>query len=195
MGCAAKPGGAPGSGGSGGAPARVEAPDRRRPGPARPARHRPPSPAAARLFAIPRPFPVYVIMKRLVSRPDNVRGAVREAPSHATLPGPTRPSRSHPPARMSSFRRLAILSLALAGGLGFLGLPGRTDAQTSHFAFADTTVLRDTLGLHFDHIIEASDSLQRQYGRDLSPDSLRAHIIRYRLPLQRLLTMADSMHV
>ena len=96
---------------------------------------------------------------------------------------------------MSSFRRLAILSLAVAGGLGFLGLPGRTAAQTSHFAFADTTVLRDTLGLHFDHIIEAADSLQRQYGRDLPPDSLRAHIIRYRLPLSRLLVMADSMHV
>jgi len=96
---------------------------------------------------------------------------------------------------MSSFRRLAILSLALAGGLGFLGLPGRTAAQTSRFAFADTTVLRDTLGLHFDHLLEAADSLATAYGREMTPDSLRAHIIRYRLPLPRLLAMADSMHV
>ena len=96
---------------------------------------------------------------------------------------------------MSSLRRFVILSLAVAGGLGSLGLPGRTAAQTAHFAFADTTVLRDTLGLHFDHLLEASDSLRTAYGRDLSPDSLRAHIIRYRLPLPRLLAMADSMHV
>jgi hypothetical protein len=96
---------------------------------------------------------------------------------------------------MSSLRRLALLSLAVVGGLGFLGLPGRTAAQTSRFAFADTTVLRDTLGLHFDHLLETSDSLGRALGRDIPPDSLRAQIIRYRLPLPRLLAMADSMHV
>jgi hypothetical protein len=96
---------------------------------------------------------------------------------------------------MSSLRRFVILSLAVTGGLGFLGLPGRTAAQTGRFAFADTTVLRDTLGLHFDHLLEASDSLGRVLGREITPDSLRAHIIRYRLPLPRLLAMADSMHV
>ncbi|HXS82537.1 MAG TPA: hypothetical protein VN896_07415, partial [Methylomirabilota bacterium] len=96
---------------------------------------------------------------------------------------------------MSSLRRLAILSLAIAGGLGFLGLPGRTAAQTSRFAFADTSVLRDTLGLHFDHLFETADSLSSAYRRDLTPDSLRAHVIRYRLPIPRLLVMSDSMHV
>jgi len=96
---------------------------------------------------------------------------------------------------MSSFRRLAILSLAIAGGLGFLGLPGRTAAQTSRFAFADTTMLRDTLGLHFDRLFETADSLGALYGRPVLPDSLRAHVIRYRLPIPRLLTMSDSMHV
>jgi hypothetical protein len=96
---------------------------------------------------------------------------------------------------MSSLRRLAILSLALAGGLGFLGLPGPSSAQTSRFAFADTSVLRDTLGLHFDHLLEAADSLTNAYQRELTPDSLRAHIIRYRLPLPRLLALSDSMHV
>ena len=97
---------------------------------------------------------------------------------------------------MTSCRRLAILSLALVvGGLGSLGLPGGSAAQTSRFAFADTTVLRDTLGLHFDHLFEAADSLANAYGRDMTPDSLRAHIVRYRLPLPRLLAMSDSMRV
>ena len=96
---------------------------------------------------------------------------------------------------MSSFRRLAILSLALAGGLGLIGLPAGSSAQTSRFSFADTTVLRDTLGLHFDRLLETADSLGSAYGRPVTPDSLRAHIIRYRLPLPRLLAMSDSMHV
>ena len=96
---------------------------------------------------------------------------------------------------MSSFRRLAILSLALAGGLGLLGLPGGSAAQTSRFPFADTTMLRDTLDLHFDRLFEVADSLGTEYGRPLLPDSLRAHVIRYRLPIPRLLAMSDSMHV
>ena len=97
---------------------------------------------------------------------------------------------------MSSLRRYAILCLAAVGGLGFLGLPGRTAAQTSSFAFADTSVLRDTLGLHFDHLLETADSLSRAcMPCDMSPQSLRALVIQYRLPIPRLLAMADSMHV
>jgi hypothetical protein len=96
---------------------------------------------------------------------------------------------------MSSSRRLAILCLAFVGGLGFLSLPGGSAAQTGHFAFADTTMLRDTLGLHFTHLFETADSLSREYGVELTPDSLRAHVIRYRLPIPRLLAMSDSMHV
>jgi len=96
---------------------------------------------------------------------------------------------------MSSFHRLAFLSLALVAGLGFIGLPDWSAAQTSHFAFADTTLLRDTLDLHFTGLFEVSDSLAREYGRELSPDSLRAHVIRYRLPIRRLLALSDSMHV
>jgi hypothetical protein len=97
---------------------------------------------------------------------------------------------------MSSLRRNVILGLAAVAGLGFLGLPGRTAAQTSSFAFADTSVLRDTLGLHFTHLLETADSLSRAcMPCDLSPDSLRAQVIRYRLPIPRLLAMADSMHV
>lgn len=85
---------------------------------------------------------------------------------------------------------MVVLGLALPASLGLLSLPGRAQAPGSpRFAFADTTLLRDTLGLRFDRLFETADSLR------LLPDSLRAQIIRYRLPMRRLLVMADSMGV
>jgi hypothetical protein len=69
-------------------------------------------------------------------------------------------------------------------------LPGRAqEDKTGRYAFADTTLLRDTLGLTFGRLFRLADSLE------IAPDSLRAHSIRYRLALPRLLVLADSMHV
>jgi hypothetical protein len=69
-------------------------------------------------------------------------------------------------------------------------LPGRAQEDlTGRYAFADTTLLRDTLGLTFVGLFRLADSLQ------IAPDTLRAHSIRYRLPLPRLVVMADSMHI
>lgn len=69
-------------------------------------------------------------------------------------------------------------------------LPGRAQEDlTGRYAFADTTLLRDTLGLTFGGLFRIADSLQ------IPPDTLRAHSVRYRVSLPRLLVMADSMHV
>ncbi|HET9327206.1 MAG TPA: hypothetical protein VFQ05_10560 [Candidatus Eisenbacteria bacterium] len=69
-------------------------------------------------------------------------------------------------------------------------LPGRAQEDlTGRYAFADTTLLRDTLGLTFRGLFRLADSLE------IAPDTLRAHSIRYRLPLSRLVAIADSMHV
>ena len=89
---------------------------------------------------------------------------------------------------MPNLRRpLAGLLLVALGVLAFVP-SGRAQAPISaRFAFADTTLLRDTLGLRFDRLFETADSLQ------MLPDSLRAQMIRYRLPMPRLLAMADSM--
>jgi hypothetical protein len=89
---------------------------------------------------------------------------------------------------MPDFRRLlAGLLLVVPGVLAFVP-SGRAQAPLSpRFAFADTTLLRDTLGLKFDRLFETADSLR------MLPDSLRAQMIRYRLPMSRLIAMADSM--
>lgn len=70
-------------------------------------------------------------------------------------------------------------------------LPGRaqTPPPDSRYAFADTTLLRDTLGLQFVRLFPLADSL------GVTPDSLRALAIRYRFPIERIVMMADSMHV
>jgi len=89
---------------------------------------------------------------------------------------------------MPDLRRL-LAGLVLVG-LGLLACvpSGRAQAPVSaRFAFADTTLLRDTLGLKFDRLFETADSLR------MLPDSLRAQMIRYRLPMARLIVMADSM--
>ena len=67
-------------------------------------------------------------------------------------------------------------------------MPGRAQqAPQARYAFADTTLLRDTLGLRFDGLFPLADSL------GLPPDTLRALSIRYRYPLARLVTLADSL--
>lgn len=87
-------------------------------------------------------------------------------------------------------RRLLLLLVPLALGLASAAGPGR--AQTignSRFAFADTTLLRDTLGLRFDRLFELSDSL------GMLPDTLRALSIRYQFLPSRLIALADSLRV
>jgi len=69
-------------------------------------------------------------------------------------------------------------------------LPGRAQEDLSgRYAFADTTLLRDTLGLKFTRLFQLADSLQ------LTPDTLRALSVRYRVTLPRLVSLSDSLHV
>jgi hypothetical protein len=91
---------------------------------------------------------------------------------------------------MSPIRRLALIVLAALAGPAVGSLPVRAQTPVStRYAFQDTTLLRDTLGLHFDRLFETADSLR------MLPDTLRAQVIRYRLPIHRLVAMADSMGV
>lgn len=86
--------------------------------------------------------------------------------------------------------RLWILLLPLALGLASAAGPGRAQPVVDpRFAFADTTLLRDTLDLHFDRLFEIADSL------GMRPDTLRALSIRYGFVPIRLLALADSMRV
>jgi hypothetical protein len=62
-------------------------------------------------------------------------------------------------------------------------------AEGARYAFADTTLLRDTLGLRFARLFPLSDSLQ------VLPDTLRALSIRYLWSLERLVHLADSLGV
>src|SRR4029453_4020048 len=108
-------------------------------------------------------------------------------------PGLTRakapPKIEAPRTQRMLLRKLSLLlvpALLVAASV----LPGRAQENVSgHYAFADTTLLRDTLGLSFQGLFRLADSLE------IAPDSLRAHSIRYRVPLQRLVVLADSMHV
>ncbi len=91
---------------------------------------------------------------------------------------------------MTSIRRLSRLAVPVLLGIASIVVPGRAQAPlSSRFAFADTTLLRDTLDLKFDRLFETADSLR------ILPDSLRAQMIRFRLPMYRLVAMADSMGV
>ncbi len=86
--------------------------------------------------------------------------------------------------------RLSILMVPLLVGLLGNALPGRAQQATaSRYSFADTTLLRDTLNLHFVGIFPMADSLQ------ITPDTLRALMIRYRYTLPRLVHLSDSLHV
>jgi hypothetical protein len=87
-------------------------------------------------------------------------------------------------------RRLALLLLPAALELILAVLPGHAQqAASSRYAFADTTLLRDTLGLRFDRLFPVADSLS------LTPDTLRALSLRYRWSLERLVWLADSLRM
>ena len=87
--------------------------------------------------------------------------------------------------------RLLLLLAPLVVGLVLVHAPGGaqtgTPAPSGRFAFADTTLLRDTLDLHFDGLFPLADSL------GIPPDTLRALSIRYRLTIGRLTHLADSL--
>ena len=84
-------------------------------------------------------------------------------------------------------RRLLPL-LLLAGLAGSASLsPARAQAPSARFAFADTTLLRDTLDLTFADLFRLADSLR------VKPDSLRAVAIRLATPIERLAFLADSL--
>lgn len=89
---------------------------------------------------------------------------------------------------MTHLRRRLLLLLPLALTLALASGQGRAQSTSGgRFAFADTTLLRDTLNLTFERLFPLADSLQ------VPADSLRAWSIRYRYPLERLLALADSL--
>jgi len=91
---------------------------------------------------------------------------------------------------MRRSRRLLVLLLPLTLSLLSQALPGRAQQPLSaRYAFADTTLLRDTLGLSFSGLFPTADSLQ------MTPDTLRALMIRYKLPMARILFLADSLRM
>jgi hypothetical protein len=78
----------------------------------------------------------------------------------------------------------------LALGTLLAALPGRAQERTGgRYAFADTTLLRDTLNLTFPRLFPLADSLE------MTPDTLRALSIRYVWSLERLVFLADSLGV
>jgi hypothetical protein len=71
-----------------------------------------------------------------------------------------------------------------------MAMPGRAQqAPGGRFAFADTTLMRDTLGLTFERLFPLADSL------GMNPEDLRDLSIRYRYTLERLVKLSDSLHV
>jgi hypothetical protein len=87
------------------------------------------------------------------------------------------------------FRRISILLLIPILWLPALSRPGRAQEAAGRFAFADTTLLRDTLGIHFERLFPLADSLK------IAPDTLRAISIRYRYQPERLVILADSLQM
>jgi hypothetical protein len=89
---------------------------------------------------------------------------------------------------MSRPRRLILLLIPLSLSVLMQALPGRAQqAPSVRYAFADTTLLRDTLNLSFGGLFPLADSLE------LRPDTLRALMIRYRYTMPRLLHLSDSL--
>jgi hypothetical protein len=91
-----------------------------------------------------------------------------------------------------SVRPAVLLVLVVPAVLAVLAvLPGSAQQSdtSGRFAFADTTLLRDTLDLSFEELFPLADSLR------VIPDTLRALSIRYRFPLRRLVHVADSLAV
>ena len=91
---------------------------------------------------------------------------------------------------MKRASRLLLVLVPLAFGWLSHAQPGSAqEASSSRFAFADTTLLRDTLDLKFDRLFPLADSLR------MVPDTLRALSVRYQLGLDQLVALADSMRV
>jgi hypothetical protein len=88
---------------------------------------------------------------------------------------------------MIRFRRFAVLLPPLLVGLASMSRPGRAQVSDARYAFSDSTLLRDTLGLKFVRLFPLADSL------GISPDTLRALSVRYRYPLGRLVQLSDSL--
>jgi len=91
---------------------------------------------------------------------------------------------------MDRLLRLLFLLVPLALGMMLAALPGRAqEGSGGRHAFADTTLLRDTLDLHFPRLFPLADSLE------ILPDTLRALSIRYLWSLERLVHLSDSLGV
>lgn len=91
---------------------------------------------------------------------------------------------------MARLSRLFLLLVPVALGIISAALPGGAqEGGGSRYAFADTTLLRDTLNLSFTRLFPLADSLQ------LPPDTLRALSVRYQWSLERLVLLADSLGV
>jgi hypothetical protein len=89
---------------------------------------------------------------------------------------------------MKRASRLLLLLVPLVFGWLSHARPARAEeGPTARFAFADTTLLRDTLDLKFDRLFPLADSLR------ILPDTLRALSIRYDLSLERLVALSDSL--
>src|SRR6266850_5976411 len=89
---------------------------------------------------------------------------------------------------MNRASRLLLLLVPLVFGWLSHARPGSAqEGSTARFAWADTTLLRDTLDLKFDRLFPLADSLR------IRPDTLRALSIRYDLSLERLVVLADSL--
>src|SRR5262245_38736478 len=91
--------------------------------------------------------------------------------------------------RRMLLRKLSCLLVPaiLAASMPPIGRAQPAPAVDPRFAFADTTLLRDTLGIHFDRLFELADSLR------LTPDTLRALSIRQGFTPQRMVFLADSL--
>jgi hypothetical protein len=88
---------------------------------------------------------------------------------------------------MLRFSRPVPLLLLVAAAWVAATPAARAQTPTARFAFADTTLLRDTLDISFARLFPLADSLR------VTPDSLRAFAIRYHMPLERLTFLADSL--
>lgn len=91
---------------------------------------------------------------------------------------------------MDRLPRLLFLLVPLALGMMLAAMPGRAQVGSGgRYAFADTTLLRDTLNLHFPRLFPLADSLE------VLPDTLRALSVRYLWSLERLVHLSDSLGV
>ncbi len=88
---------------------------------------------------------------------------------------------------MTDPRRSPLTIVLLAVGLTAAVLPGRAQQSQDRFFYADTTLLRDTLDLHFTGLFELADSLR------ITPDTLRSIAVRFKLPLARIVWLSDSL--